>query len=284
MRPPYRKLAPALAGGVVAAAWAVAEPARLKVRRFEVPLSRWPDALDGLRLAVVSDLHAGAPHVDERKIERVVVKVNAQRPDLVALLGDYTDPSVAFGSAVSPEAAAERLGELSAPLGVFAVLGNHDWVHHGRRMHHALRHAGIEVLENDAVAVEHRGSVVWMAGLADARERTALTSATLALVPSGQPLIALTHDPDLFPSLRDRACVTLAGHTHGGQLNVPLLRRRLAPSARGYLGGEVREGDGYMYVSRGVGTARLPVRMGVPPEVAVLTLRAAAGAGAGAGA
>lgn len=259
----------------MATAWAITEPARLKVRRLEVPLDRWPRGLDGLRVAVVADLHAGAPHVDERKVERVVEKVNAQKPDLVALLGDYADPTVAFGQAVAPEAVAERLGELRAPLGVFAVLGNHDWVHHGRRVLHALRHEGIEVLENDAVAVEHRGSVLWVAGMADASERDPLTSATLAMVPRTQPLIALTHDPDLFPRLRARAAVTLAGHTHGAQLNVPLLRRWLAPTDHGYVGGEVREGGGYMYVSRGVGTAHAAVRIGTPPEIAVLTLRAA---------
>jgi predicted MPP superfamily phosphohydrolase len=278
MDPPYRKLASALiAGGAVASAWAVVEPTRLKVRRLDVPLDDWPDALGGLRVAVVADLHAGAPHVDLRKVERVVAKVNAQKPDMVALLGDYADPTVAFGEAVAPEEVAERLAELRAPLGVFAVLGNHDWVHYGRRVPKALRHAGIEVLENDAVAVEHRGSVLWVGGLADPSERDALTSATLAMVPRGQPLIALTHDPDLFPGLRDRAAVTLAGHTHGGQLNVPLLRRLIGPSEHGYIGGEVREGRGYMYVSRGVGTAHASLRIGAPPEIAVLTLRPASG-------
>ncbi len=244
------------------------------MRRLEVPLDLWPHALDGLRVAVVADLHTGAPHVDERKVARVVAKVNAQKPDLVALLGDYADPTAALGHPVAPEAVAELLGDLRAPLGVFAVLGNHDWEQYGRRVPHALRHAGIEVLENDAVAVEYRGSVLWVAGLADLRERRPLTSATLALVPKGQPLIALTHDPDLFPELRGRAAVTLAGHTHGGQVNVPLLRRLVAPTAHGYTGGEVRDHGSYMYVSRGVGTAGLAVRIGAPPEVAVLTLRA----------
>jgi predicted MPP superfamily phosphohydrolase len=212
--------------------------------------------------------------VGERKVERVVGRLNAQRPDLIALLGDYADPTVRGGEPVSPERVAELLGELRAPLGVFAVLGNHDWVHYGRRVPAALRGAGIEVLENDAVAVNHRGEVLWVAGLADPSERDAFAQATLAMVPRGRPLIALTHEPDLFVELRDRAALTLAGHTHGGQLNVPLLRRWITPTERGYVGGEVREDDGYMYVSRGVGTTNLPVRLGAPPEIAVLRLRA----------
>jgi uncharacterized protein len=262
------------AGLIAAGAWALAEPARLEVRRLEVPLERWPAALDGLRVAVVSDLHTGAPHVDERRVARIVGKVNAQRPDLVALVGDYADPTVPLGEPVAPEAVAEQLGELYARLGVFAVLGNHDWYHYGDRVPRALREAGIEVLENDAVAVEHQGEVLWIAGLADMRERDPDVAVALAMVPESQALIALTHDPDMFPALRDRADVTLAGHTHGGQVGLPLVRRAAAPTSGGYTGGEVREGGGYMYVSRGVGTTGLPIRFAAPPEIAVLRLLA----------
>jgi predicted MPP superfamily phosphohydrolase len=241
-----------------------------------VTLDEWPAALGGLRVAVVADLHSGAPHVDERAVARLVARVNAQGPDLVALLGDYADPTVPLGDPVEPERVAELLGDLHAPLGVFAVLGNHDWRHHGERVPRALRAAGIEVLENDAASVERGGEMLWVAGLADPNERDADVSATLAMVPPHAPLIVLTHDPDLFPALRDRAAVTLAGHTHGGQVAVPLLRRRLAPTSRGYVAGEVREHGGFMYVSPGVGTAHAPLRLGVPPEIALLTLRGAA--------
>jgi uncharacterized protein len=105
------------------------------------------------------------------------------------------------------------------------------------------------------------------------RERDADVTVALAMVPQGQALIALTHDPDMFPFLRERADVVLAGHTHGGQIGVPLLRRAAAPTRGGYTGGEVREGGGYMYVSRGVGTTGLPIRLAAPPEVALLTIR-----------
>ena len=260
------------AGVVAAGAWALLEPARLKVRKVDVALARWPQRLDGLRVAAVSDLHTGAPWVDERKLARIVAKVNAERPDLIALVGDYADPTVPLGEPVAPEEVAEELAALRAPLGVFAVLGNHDWYHYGERVPRALRESGIEVLENDAVAVEHNGEVVWIAGLADMRERDPDVTVALAMVPKGQALIALTHDPDTFPFLRDRAAVTLAGHTHGGQIGLPLLRRAAAPSTRGYTGGEVREAGGYMYVSRGVGTTGLPIRFAAPPEIAVLRL------------
>jgi predicted MPP superfamily phosphohydrolase len=258
------------AGLVAAGAWALLEPSRLKLRRIDVPLERWPEALDGLTVAVVSDLHTGAPHVN---VDRVVAKVNAARPDLIALVGDYADPGVPLGQPVGPEQVAEALGRLQAPLGTFAVLGNHDWYHYGGKIAPALRHAGVEVLENDAVALEHKGAVLWVAGLADMRERNADPTIALAMVPESQALIALTHDPDMFPQLSARAAVTLAGHTHGGQIGLPLLRRAAAPTKHGYTGGEVRERGGYMYVSRGIGTTGLPIRLAAPPEIALLRLR-----------
>jgi predicted MPP superfamily phosphohydrolase len=267
---PRQLLGAGLAGAAGLAAWALLEPARLKLRRIDVPLEGWPEALDGLTVAVVSDLHTGAPHVN---VDRVVAKVNAARPDLIALVGDYADPSVPFGEPVAPADVAEALGRLQAPLGTFAVLGNHDWHHYGELVPRALREAGIEVLENDAVALEHKGAVLWVAGLADMRERNADPTVALAMVPDNQALIALTHDPDMFPQLSVRAAVTLAGHTHGGQIGLPLLRRAAAPTKHGYTGGEVREGGGYMYVSRGIGTTGLPIRLAAPPEIALLKLR-----------
>src|SRR5690348_15212925 len=145
-----RRLAIAAAGGVAAAAaWAtVVEPRRLRVRRVEVEVEGWPAALDDLKIALVADLHAGAPYVGEERVEQVVAAVNRARPDMVALLGDYVDPNVTFGGEVAPEAVARRLGELEAPLGSFAVLGNHDWKNDGDRVRHALREQLIDVLEN----------------------------------------------------------------------------------------------------------------------------------------
>lgn len=270
-----------LAAGALAAAavggWSLfVEPRRLVVRRLERGLSPWPRELDGLKVAVVSDLHAGAPQVDVDKVAQVVRRVNAEQPDLVALLGDYIDPAVAFGDVIAPEPVAEELSRLEAPLGAFAVLGNHDWLNDGERVRRALRSAGVSVLENDAASVEHGGAVLWIVGLADATERVPDTFTPFSLVPEGAAVIVLTHDPDLFLRVPDRAALTLAGHTHGGQVNLPGIRRFVTPSRfpERHGGGEVREGSQRMYVSRGIGTSRLPVRLGAPPEIAILTLRA----------
>jgi uncharacterized protein len=258
------------------AAWtALVEPRRLRVREVGVRVRDWPAGLADLRIALVADLHAGAPHVDESRVESVVAAVNRVRPDLVALLGDYVDPTVALGERVEPEAVAERLGRLEAPLGRFAVLGNHDWLNDGERIRHALRANGIEVLENDATSVDYAGDVLWVVGLADAGQRIPDLDTPFGLVPESAPLVVLSHNPDLFPLLDDRPSLTLAGHTHGAQVNVPGLREHVTPSYHGerFAGGLFERGDRVMYVSRGIGTSTLPVRFRAVPEVVVVTVR-----------
>jgi predicted MPP superfamily phosphohydrolase len=274
-----RRIAAAAVGaGVALAAYALWwEPRRLVVRRPSLRLPRWPPELDGLRVGLISDLHAGGPHVDVDRVGRVVSEMNRHAPDVVALLGDFVDPEVALGEPVAPESVARRLGGLRAPLGVFAVLGNHDWAHGGLRMSCALREAGISVLEDEAAPLPATGRDLWIAGVGDLRERDPDLDAALAAVPEHAPVLLLTHDPDLFPQVPERVSLTLSGHTHGGQVDLPLLRRRTIPSRFGdrYAGGHVEEDGRNLYVSRGIGTAHLPVRFRAPPEIAILALTGA---------
>ncbi len=265
-----------LAGAAIAWRALGQEPRRGRVRERELDLgARWPTGLDGVRVALVSDIHAGAPHVDANRVERLVAAVNAQRPDLVLLLGDYIDPEVRFGSHVAPATVAERLAALRAPLGVVAVLGNHDWRTDGPGVRAALRAAGISVLENDAV----RAGDVWIAGVEDTRYRAPDVEHALRDVPDGAPAILASHDPDLFPRVPDRVALTVSGHLHGGQIGVPLIRRPFMPSRFGerYARGHVVEGGRHLYVSAGFGTTGWPVRLLAPPEVVILRL---SGAGA----
>lgn len=272
-RPPHRGMlgaAAAVAGAVAARAlwW---EPRRVRLTRHELRPRGWPAALDGVRVAAIADLHVGAPHVGLRKLERVVAQVNREGPDLVCLLGDYADPQVALGTRIAPEAVAERLGGLRAPA--VAVLGNHDWDEWGPRMVDVLRSAGLTVLENAAVAVAVRGSRLWVVGLADASTRRPALDA-LDAVPAGEPVIVLSHDPDVFPYVPSRVALMLAGHVHGSQVNLPLVRERVTPSrhAARYRAGHIEERGRHLFVSRGIGTSRLPVRFLAPPEVALLQL------------
>jgi predicted MPP superfamily phosphohydrolase len=262
----------ALGAAAVAAAWVGwVEPRRLVTVHRTLELPHWPDALDGLRLGLVSDIHAGAPHMGVKAIARAVDRLNAEAPDVIVLLGDAIDAHVLWGGRVPPELIARELGALKAPLGTFAVLGNHDWKQTGDRMWRALSSAGIEVLENRSAAAGD----FYIAGLADLRWRRPDLPTALAGVPPDAPVVLLAHDPDVFPFVPDRVALTLAGHLHGGQVAIPFLRRAAIPSRYGerYVRGHVVEDGRHLYVSSGLGTTGLPLRFLAPPEVVVLELR-----------
>jgi uncharacterized protein len=248
----------------------VTEARRLAVRRRRVRLPGWPAELDGLRVAVLSDLHAGAGSIDRDRVQAVVTAVNRTRPDLVVLLGDYGDAHAAPDEHGEAEDVAATLGGLHAPLGVFGVLGNHDRARHGPRTLAALERAGVTVLENRAV----RTGELWLAGVSDAASAQPDPGAALARVPDAEPVIAITHSPDVFPRIPSRVALTLAGHTHAGQLNVPLLRRLLVPSRFGarYATGLVEEDGRRVFIHPGIGTSRLPIRLRATPEVTILEL------------
>lgn len=251
---------------------------RLVVRRPELALPHWPAALDGLRLALVSDLHAGGPQVQPEHVAAVVERTVAEQADLIAVLGDVIDVRVRGGTFVAPDALGRALRALRAPLGVFAVMGNHDW-HSGEGLGvlRALREAGMTVLENTAQALAARGTTLHVAGVADAHTRLPDVYAALRDLPAGEPVLLLSHNPDVFPQVPPRVSLTVSGHTHGGQVDLPLIRRVMIPSRFGdrYAHGHKVEGGRHLYVTSGVGTSRWPIRLRRPPEIAVLTLRAA---------
>jgi uncharacterized protein len=253
----------------------------IDVHSETLALPAWPESLSGLRLAVIADLHAGGPQVDEERIDRIVARVNRESVDLVALLGDYIDASVAVSEWIEPERIARRLGQLHSRLGVYAVLGNNDWAHAGARMRAALRDVGITLLENQAVRVDlsrirRSTGAFWIAGLGDLMTRSADLEGTLTEVPAGEAILVFSHNPDVFPSVPESVALTLSGHTHGAQIDIPVLRNRFTPSrfGAGYTGGHIVEGRRHLYVSDGIGTSRFPVRFRARPEIPVLELRA----------
>jgi uncharacterized protein len=249
------------------------EPRRLVVRRVEVVLPAWPAALDGLRVGVMTDLHAGMPHAGLDAVGRAADTLQAEQPDLICLLGDFIDRRALFAGPIDAQLLAERLTALSAPRGVVAVLGNHDWYAGARRIAAALFEIGIPVLEDDA---QRAGDGLWIAGVGDFRVRGANVSRALARVPADDAVVLLSHDPDVFPSVPGRVALTLSGHTHGGQVGIPFLRRPFIPSHYGerYVHGHIEEGGRHLFVSSGVGTSGIPVRLLMPPEVVILSLRA----------
>lgn len=252
----------------------VIEPNRLVVRQTTITLSGWPEELRGLRVAVFSDLHAGSPHITLEKIRRIVETTDAARPDLILLPGDFVIQDVLGGTFIEPEVFSVELKNLKARDGVFATLGNHDWWYNAPRIQAALEKAGIRVLENQAVKIERSGKAFWLAGLADEWEGNPKIEETLKQVTDSAPVIAFTHNPDLFPAIPSRIELTIAGHTHGGQVALPFIGRPVVPSRFGqrYAVGHIIEDNKHLFVTPGIGTSIVPVRFGVPPEVSVLTI------------
>lgn len=260
----------------------------MAVTRYRVQPARWPRDMT-LRIAVIADLHACEPYMPLSRIEAIVAETNRQRPDITLLLGDFTASHRFTTAPVPPAAWARALADLSAPLGVHAVLGNHDWwddhaAQRARRgpviARRALEAAGIPVYENDARRFAHQGRAFWLAGLADQIafihgrgqfQGIDDLDGTLAKIADDAPVILLAHEPDIFPRVPARVAVTLSGHTHGGQVRlfgwspvVPsMYRNRFAY-------GHVVEGGRHLVVSGGLGCSIIPVRLGVPPEIVIV--------------
>ena len=180
--------------------WAViVEPGRLVVRETRIRSARWPRP--DLRIAVLTDLHVGSFRNGLDRLDEVVARTNAQRPDLVVILGDLVIHDVLLGRFVPPETTAARLAGLRAPYGVVAVLGNHDWWLEGPRVRDDLERAGIRVLENEATPIDEGARRFWVAGLADLWTRPVSIPRALARVPADEPVLLLTHNPDVFPDV-----------------------------------------------------------------------------------
>lgn len=251
------------------------EPAGLRNEDHVLVVPGWPVGCDGMRVAVIADLHVGSPWNGVDKLERVMDLTLAAEPDLVLLAGDYVIHGVVGGRFEAPEEIARRLARLHAPLGVWAVLGNHDWWLGGERVRAALEHHGIPVIDNASTEISAGSCSFWLTGIGDLWEGAPDVDVALAGVPIDAAVIAFTHNPDIFVDLPERISLTIAAHTHGGQVDLPVLGRLVVPSQFGerFAAGHVIEGGRNLFVSTGLGTSILPVRFRVPPEVSVLTLR-----------
>ena len=257
----------------------VIEPDLLRVRQMDLESEWWPSSAPPLRVMVIADLHVGAPHIDLDKVSEVVARSNALKPDLVLLLGDYIGRGVLFGGFEPPEPIAARLKPLRAKHGVYTVLGNHDWWFDGPRVEQALRTVGIPVLENQAVPINLPGGRLWIAGIADDSTRAPEVVRTVAPLPQGEPVLIIAHDPAIYRDVPDRVMLTLAGHTHGGQVYLPGIGAVLVPgrAPRRHAYGMIEEGGRKMYVTGGVGTSIIPMRLNMPPEIVLFTIRSKPG-------
>ena len=267
------------------AAYAAMEAANgLAITDYRLNPPGWP-AGQRLTIAVIADLHAGGPNMGLERVRQVVDAGNALGCDLTVLLGDYFATHRFVTEVVPPRAWAAELARLRAPLGVYSILGNHDWWHGIDETRAALAQVRIPVMENDAVLLGEAGRRFWLAGLGDQiayrlghRQFRGVDDlpGTLGKIATDDPVILLAHEPDIFPQVPGRVMLTLAGHTHGGQIRLPLVEPSWAPSAYGarYAYGHIVEQGRHMIVSGGLGTSIVPMRLGVPPEILRVTLGA----------
>jgi predicted MPP superfamily phosphohydrolase len=282
-------------GAAVSAYGVVVEPLlRQRVTRYDVKLRRWPGDLP-ITVAVLSDLHACRPWMTVERINSIVDQTNKLNADVIVLLGDYVAGLRYYRTAeVHSDEWSKALAGLKAPLGVHAILGNHEWWEdrtaqangHGpiaARL--ALERVGIPVYENDVVRLTKSGRAFWLAGLGDqiafqpSRRRypgrrlgVDDLEATLRKVPDGDPVILLAHEPDILPRVPERVSLVLSGHTHGGQVRL-FGWSPVVPSRYGnrYAYGHVRE-QCDLIVSGGLGCSIAPVRFGVPPEIVLVSI------------
>ena len=249
------------------------EPNLLVLHREVVTIDKWPKELDGLKVAVISDIHVGSWFVRDDKMRLIVTRTNEQEPDLIVILGDYMAGQGWMSDRVVPEVFGPMLKDLRAPLGVYSVLGNHDWWWDGLRVRQGLEANGIKVLDDEVVELRARGRSVWLAGLADLWTRPQYIDGTIAKIPQDQAIIALTHNPDIFPRLPQRVPLLLAGHTHAAQIHFPILGPIVQPSNYGYVRGHYFENNHHLFVTTGIGTSIIPIRFGVTPEIVLLTIK-----------
>jgi predicted MPP superfamily phosphohydrolase len=206
------------------------EPNRLIVRHETIQIKPWPASLSNLKIAVLSDIHVGSSFIDKDKVKTIVQRTNELQPDLIVILGDYISGGRGTANKVPPEDFAPLFKEFRAPLGVYSVLGNHDWWYDGMRVRRALEANGIKVLENETAQLDVRGTTLWLAGLADLWTRTPRIRETIGAIPEGDTIIALTHNPDIFRRMPQRVALMIAGHTHGGQIRLPFIGPIVQPS------------------------------------------------------
>ncbi len=260
------------------------EPSWIEIAEVDVRLPGLPPALDSLTIAQLSDLHLG-PHVSARDVARAVERTNALGADLIVVTGDYV-----YGSAAYSAPCAQELAALRAPYGTFAVLGNHDIWTDAEQVAANLSAAGIGILRNQAIPLSSQGAALWLVGVEDtgllagtfgdfrALWQPAATALARLLkeIPPDEARVLLVHNPDFTEMLpEDRVDLALCGHTHGGQVRLPLLGAPIVPSCFGqkYAGGLVAGSQTTVYVNRGIGVIAPPVRFNCRPEITLLRLK-----------
>lgn len=271
------------------------EPFRLIINQKQIEIAGWDPEFEGFRAVLISDIHGGSQGGDEASIKRIVEAANEQKADAIFLLGDYVSQQ-----RVSDTGASERLlqmpvgevtallGNLKAKFGVYAVLGNHDDSYNGQAVSEELERVGINVLNGKVATIEKDRRVLRILGLRDHLQAGSWADFSkeakdlLRQTEGKGNIIVLEHSPDVIEMITGDLAISndtklmFAGHTHGGQVWLPILGSPIVPSSYGqkYAAGYIRDRGIDLFVTTGTGTSILPFRFLVPPEIAVVTISA----------
>ncbi|MEJ2432142.1 MAG: metallophosphoesterase [Pseudolabrys sp.] len=266
-------------------AYAAVEAAHdLVTTHYRLTPPGWP-AGRRLTITAIADIHAGGPNMGLERVAQVVDAGNALNSDLIVLLGDYFATHRFVTEHVPPPAWAAELARLRAPLGVCSILGNHDWWYDITGVRKAFDRVHLPLMQNDAVLLGALGRRFWLAGLGDQLAHWIGPSrfigeddlpGTLNKITTDDPVILLAHEPDIFTAVPERVSLTIAGHTHGGQIRLPFVPPLWVPSEYGdrFAYGHIVERGRHLIVSGGLGCSKVPLRLGVPPEILRIELGA----------
>lgn len=270
------------------------EVKRLIINEQSLTIKNWNKEFDGLKIVAISDIHGGSNGVTAEKLQKIVAEINDQNADLVVFLGDYVSqvrsskPIRERDLKMSMAEIADNLKGIKSKYGVFVVLGNHDGWFNDDEIKNKFAGIGYKVLENEISIIEKNGKKLRILGLKDHLKmhnwQTFSDEAkkVVELSDNQGDLIVLEHSPDVMPAISGKYQISkdlklfLAGHTHGGQVWFPVLGSLVVPSSYGqkYAFGHIRDNDIDMFITTGIGTSVLPLRFLVPPEIAVLTIKA----------
>jgi predicted MPP superfamily phosphohydrolase len=242
------------------------------VRHYALTLPGWPRFERPLRIAFLADFHVGSHSDDIARITAIAKEVAAFLPDLVLLGGDYVNMQMFGGGRVPPRAIARLLARMTGRHGRFAILGNHDYVYGKQEIAAALRVQGIAVLDHERGSFNVGRHSIDVIGLPDAHRMRPAGHALLAALAPDRPTIVLAHDPAWYNDVPGGPYLTLAGHTHGGQIKLPGLGvlRNASRAPLRWSHGLVVESGRHMIVTAGLGSSGIPLRIGVPPEYVII--------------
>jgi len=240
--------------------------------RIKVP--KWNKGLENIKIALIGDIHAGWGELEDYRVRSAIDTLNAGKPDVVIILGDYFNGRF-YQTAMGEKRLAYLLSRIRAPYGVYAVLGNHDTYYGIPKIRRMLAEAGVKLLENSNVEIKTPHGNFYIAGIADPITTSYMYGPTLRGIPPDEPVVFVTHSPGILREIPKTVSFSVAGHTHGGQICLPFF----GPIAsncelpRGESAGLIEDSAGrVIYVNRGLGTSRIPLRILCPPEITFITV------------